>query len=449
MAADRAARVRAALDTVRVRQTLLALAVVGLGLLAGGALVVGLVRHDLRAGAERQARDRAGEVVAQLRAGPPPAQLPAAGEDRAVVQVVAAGGRVLAASAELRGAGPVLAGDAGPRTVPGLPVGDGADYLVVGLPGGDPSVTVYAGSSLEPAGEAVGATVSALAVAVPLLLLGAGLASWRLVGRSLRPVEAIRREVAALTAQDLDRRVPEPAAADEIGRLARTMNGMLARLQQDRDRQRRFVEDASHELRSPLAAIRIQVEVGLVHPDRTDWLGLARHVHREGDRLEQLVGELLALSTGAGSAPVRQVDLDELVLTEMDSVRVRASVAVHLAALTPVRLLGRPEQLRLVVRNLLQNAERYAVARITVRLSAGPGSADLVVADDGPGVPPGERDRVFEPFYRLEQARDRASGGAGLGLAIVRDAVAAHGGAVWFDDVPAGAQAHVRLPTSG
>jgi signal transduction histidine kinase len=241
--------------------------------------------------------------------------------------------------------------------------------------------------------------------------------------------------------------VPEPPVTDEIGRLARTMNGMLARLQQDRDRQRRFVGDASHELRSPLAAIRTQVEVGLAHPERTDWVALARHVHREGDRLEQLVGELLALSTGAGPAPVQPVDLDELVLSEVDTVRARAAVAVDLAALTPVRLPGRTEQLRLVVRNLLQNAEQYAVTRIALRLSAGPGGAELVVADDGPGIPPAERDRVFEPFYRLEPARDRVSGGTGLGLAIVRDAVTAHGGTVWFDDVPAGTQAHVRLPT--
>jgi signal transduction histidine kinase len=169
-------------------------------------------------------------------------------------------------------------------------------------------------------------------------------------------------------------------------------------------------------------------------------------VHRDGERLEQLVGELLALSTGGEPAPVRPVDLDELVLSEVDTVRARAAVAVDLAGLTPVRLPGRAGQLRLVVRNLLQNAERYAVARIAVRVSAGAGTAELVVTDDGPGIPPGERERVFEPFYRLEQARDRASGGAGLGLAIVRDAVTAHGGTVRFDDVPTGAQVRVRLP---
>jgi signal transduction histidine kinase len=315
---------------------------------------------------------------------------------------------------------------------------------------------VYAASSLEPAHEATAATATALAVAVPLLLLCVAVTSWRLVGRSLRPVEAIRAQVEQVTPDQLDRRVAEPPARDELGRLARTMNTMLDRLQRSHERQRRFVSDASHELRSPLAAIRTRVEVGLAHPDRTDWVALARAVHREGDRLDRLVDELLRLASvpasaagAAGDAAVAVVDLDEVVLDEVEALRARGEVEVDLAALSPVRLRSRPEQLRLIVRNLLDNAERHAAARVAVGLAAGGAAAELVVSNDGDPVPAAERERVFDPFHRLQPARDRASGGAGLGLAIVRDAVTAHGGLVWFADCVDGAEVHVRLPISG
>jgi signal transduction histidine kinase len=447
------------LTTIRVRQTLVALLVVGVAVLLGGALVVALVRRDLVASAERQARQRAEETAALLRLGPLPAELPAAGEDQVIVQVVDAQGRVLSASADLRGEGPLLAvrPAAGPviGTVRHPPAGEGSDYRVVGLrAGGADAPVVYAASSLEPAHEAATATATGLAIALPLLLVCVGVTSWRLVGRSLRPVEAIRAQVDRITPDQLDRRVAEPPARDELGRLARTMNTMLDRLQRSHDRQRRFVSDASHELRSPLAAIRTRVEVGLAHPDQTDWVALAREVHRDGDRLDRLVDELLTLAsarteTTDGSAAVEVVDLDELVLTEVEVLRARGEVTVDLAGLSPVRLPGRPEQLRLVVRNLLDNAERHAAGRVAVGLSMAGTAAELVVTDDGDGVPAAERDRVFEPFHRLQPARDRASGGAGLGLAIVRDAVTAHGGRVWFADCAAGAEVHVRLPLAG
>ncbi|CAM5556429.1 histidine kinase OS=Streptomyces alboniger OX=132473 GN=CP975_24685 PE=4 SV=1 [Streptomyces alboniger] len=240
---------------------------------------------------------------------------------------------------------------------------------------------------------------------------------------------------------------------------------MLERLQQAGERQRRFVSDASHELRSPLAALRTRTEVGLAHPTATEWPVLARDVHREVGRLDQLVEELLALSrvgSGNGAAPASLVDLDELLLTEVEAIRARGQVDVDLSGLSPVRVQGHPQQLRAVVRNLLDNAERYARTRIAVRLfpvgegngrgsgnagGAGPGpAAELVVADDGPGVVPAHREQVFDRFFRVQSARDRNSGGVGLGLAIVRDVVTTHGGRVWIADSPTGAEFHVRLP---
>jgi signal transduction histidine kinase len=448
-------RWRGQLTTVRVRLTVLAVLIVGIGLAAGGTVVLVLVRHNLMANAANEAQQRARATAALFAVGRLPPMLPAAGEDRAVVQVVDRDGHVVAASAELRDRGPLLSRwpENGMLTVTlrRPPIGDGADYTVAGLVAehaGQP-VAVYAASSLEPVSEGVEATAFALAVAFPVLLVVVGGTSWLLIGRALRPVEAIRSQVAEITASELDRRVPEPRIQDELGRLARTMNAMLARLQQAHDRQRRFVSDASHELRSPLATILTQVEVGLAHPADTDWVRLAQDVHREGGRLDRLVDELLALSRADGDAAqdkIEPVDLDELVLLEIDAVRARGKVSVDLSPFSAVRLRGRPDQLRRLVRNLLDNAERHAERVVTVGLSSDARVAELVVADDGEGIPVAERERVFDRFFRLQPARDRDSGGAGLGLAIVRDVAAAYGGQVWVADARQGAELHVRLP---
>jgi signal transduction histidine kinase len=448
-----------------VRLTVLAAVLVGLGLVVGGLVMLALVRHSLLDNARTDALHRARATVELLAAGeqpaPLPGTLPSSGENPAVVQVVDRAGRVLTASEALRGMGPLVTRwpeGGGTLTVKlrNAPIGEGADYTVVGLPAsraGEP-LAVYAASSLEPVGEGVGAVATALAVVVPVLLLVVAATAWLLVGRTLRPVEAIRERVTEITASELDLRVPQPAVLDEVGRLARTMNEMLARLQDAVDRQRRFVGDASHELRSPLAAIRTRLEVGLAFPDGTDWVGLARAVHREGVRLEHLVDDLLVLSrtdtsAGGGPAGAEVTDLDELVLAEVEAVRARGRVTVELAPFSAARLSGRPDDLRRLVRNLLDNAERHAAGAVVVSLSTVDAAAELVVADDGAGIPPGEAERVFERFFRLQPARDRDSGGAGLGLAIVRDVATAHGGRAWVAPTAGGAEVHVLLPLSG
>jgi len=430
--------VRGRLGTVRVRLTVLAVLVVGLGLLAGAAVVVTLVRQTLTADAETQAWQRARDTAAAVEAGNP---RPSPGQ--ALVQVVDRTGRVVSASPQLLGRGPLLPG---PRDTPVVLANPGIvedhDYVAVGVPAAGGAV--FAAASLDPMAEGVDATTSALSVAVPVLLaLIAGL-TWLLVGRALRPVEAIRREVAEITATELVRRVPEPVADDEVGRLARTMNAMLARLQESRDRQARFVGDAAHELRSPVAGILARLEVGLAHPG--DWSRIARDVHREAGRLDVVTGELLDLSRMDGPAEVRPVDLDELVLDRIEAIRARGKVDVRLTPFSAARLPGRADELRRVVDCLLDNAERHAVHTVTIGLSTEDGHVDLVVSDDGSGIPATDRERVFERFHRLDEARDRDSGGAGLGLAIVRETVTAHGGRAWVADAPGGAEVHVRLP---
>lgn len=431
---------RGRLRTVRVRLTVLAVLVVGLGLLAGAAVVVTLVRQTLTADAETQAWQRARDTAAAVEAGDP---RPVPGQ--ALVQVVDRAGRVVSASPQLLGRGPLLPGPGETPVVLANPgIVEDHDYLAVGVPAAGGAV--FAAASLDPMAEGVDATTSALSVAVPVLLaLIAGL-TWLLVGRALRPVEAIRREVAEITATELDRRVPEPMAGDEVGRLARTMNAMLARLQDSRDRQARFVGDAAHELRSPVAGMLARLEVGLAHPGGADWARIARDVHREAGRLDVVTGELLDLSRMDGPAEVRPVDLDELVLDRIEAIRARGKVDVRLTPFSAARLPGRADELRRVVDCLLDNAERHAVQTVTIGLSTEDGHVDLVVSDDGSGIPFVERERVFERFHRLDEARDRDSGGAGLGLAIVRETVTAHGGRAWVADTPGGAEVHVRLP---
>lgn len=441
--------------TVRVRLTVLAVLLVGVGLLAGFTLVVLFVRHSLTANVENVAAQRARATVAQLAVGPLPENLPSSGEDQSVVQVVDQRGRVVAATAELRNLGPLTSLRPGSRglttTVHRVPFGEHLDYRVVGLAttvDGQP-LTVYAGSPLDVVTDGVTATVTALAVTGPLLLLIVGITAWLLVGRSLRPVEAIRSQVAAISASELDRRVPEPAVQDELGRLAHTMNAMLTRLQQAYEEQQRFVSDASHELRSPLATMLAQLEIALAHPTDTEWATVAQGIHREGIRLDRLVDQLLALSTvdsDAAPAAAEVVDLDELVLEEVEAIRARRKVTVDLSSFSAARLTGRPDQLRRVLRNLLDNAERHAAQVVTVRLSIDERHADLVIADDGEGIAPADRERVFDRFVRLQPARERDSGGAGLGLAIVQDVVVGHGGKVWIAESEKGTEVHVRLP---
>jgi signal transduction histidine kinase len=281
--------------------------------------------------------------------------------------------------------------------------------------------------------------------------------TWILTGRALRPVELIRTEVEEIGAQDLHRRVPEPPTADEIGRLARTMNAMLARIEEATDRQRRFVEDASHELRSPLTGIRAQLEVDLAHPDRADWELTEREVLTDTVRLQRLVDDLLllaAVDARGGPREPTPVDLDEVVLAEARRLRSVSSVTIDTARVSGAQVLGLADQLVRAVRNLLDNALRHANSRVSVSLAEDGDTVTLVVADDGPGIPLEQRDHVFERFARVDGARTSDDGGTGLGLAITRDVVVAHGGTVTIaDGSPAerspdgGAILIVTLPT--
>lgn len=286
----------------------------------------------------------------------------------------------------------------------------------------------------------------ALIIGVPLLVLDVALVAWLMVGRTLRPVEEIRRRVTQIRAGSLDRRVPEPVQDDEIGRLARTMNEMLERLERSVDRQRQFVSDASHELRSPIASIRTQLEVATAHPSGTDWEEVAAGVLEESHRMERLVDDLLVLARadeGVMQLRTEPVDLGEVAISEAERIE---WPPVGTASVDPVVVGGDSLALRRVVRNLLGNAARHAEGRIEVSVGRDAAGVLLAVEDDGAGIDPEDRERVFDRFTRLEDARSRDAGGSGLGLAVVREIVAAHGGTVTVgESTLGGARFEVRL----
>jgi signal transduction histidine kinase len=270
------------------------------------------------------------------------------------------------------------------------------------------------------------------------------------VGRALAPVEAIRLTVADISATDLDRRVPEPSGGDEIARLARTMNAMLARVDAAGRRQRAFVADASHELRTPLASVQAQLDVGLVRPDETDWFALASQLRSDTARVQQLADNLLFLAVADDAksmAERKPVDLDEIVLRAVEPARFRGRVRIDLTGVGAARVIGDESQLGRMVTNLIDNAERHATSIVAVELRQTAEFVTLAVIDDGPGIAAEDRTRVFERFTRLDAARQRTDGGAGLGLSIVRDIVDAHGGMVMFANVAVGAKAVVTIPS--
>ncbi|WP_068797422.1 sensor histidine kinase [Pseudonocardia sp. HH130630-07] len=312
-------------------------------------------------------------------------------------------------------------------------------------------ITVYAAQDLGQVHKAVETVGLMLVVGVPILVLVAGFFTYLFAGRALRPVEEMRARVAGMGERDLSGRVPEPAARDEVGRLARTMNQMLGRLESSQATQRRFVADASHELRSPLATVSTGLELlgagmGKDSADRAT----VETLRGETSRLTGLVEGLLFLARAdeRGIAPRREeVDLDEIA----DAERARpagASAVVVRVVTEPARVVGDRGQLVRVVRNLVDNARRHAASAVTVAVRISDGTAVVDVDDDGNGVPEADRARVFERFVRLDEARSRGDGGSGLGLSIVSELVAAHGGAVSVLDSPelGGARFRVTLP---
>jgi signal transduction histidine kinase len=441
---------------VRVRAALAATLVVALILAVAAVAFVVLQRRQLYATLTEVADQESSAVVSEIKQGGIEAAdvTPAGTGERALVQVLTPDGTVIAASPSIDGEPPIV----GLRPTPGQTLtrterslnGEEESFVVVarGVRGPDGDAVVLSAQSVESADRATDVLVQLLALGYPILLLFVAAISYWLTGLALGPVEAMRRRVAGITATDLSARVPVPPSRDEVAQLATTMNAMLARLENATEAQRRFVADASHELRSPLATIRAAHEIAAAHPTGTDWKAVNEDVLAELQRLELLVDDLLFLARSDESGPRLQrsdVDLDDLVTAEAGRLRRTTDLEV-VTAVAPVRVSGDPDDLARVLRNLADNGARHAVERMELRVACQGDEAVVDVVDDGCGIPAAERNRVFERFVRLDDSRERRAGGAGLGLAIAREIARAHGGDVVVLGQGPGAHLRLRLP---
>ncbi|MGI9608623.1 MAG: sensor histidine kinase [Acidimicrobiales bacterium] len=307
---------------------------------------------------------------------------------------------------------------------------------------------VVVAAELEQVNKSLGTVRTLLVVGIPLAGAASALLFWVLTGRALHPVERLRRDAQQIADVGHGGRVTEPENTDEIGRLAATLNDMLGQLDASTLALRRFVSDASHEIRSPVASIRARVETG----DAREFEAIRADVVGEVERMEAIIDDLTWLARsdeGHVSSEFVRVELDGMLFDEARRLQQRDLVRVDASRVGPVVARADRAQLGRVVRNLVDNAERHASSAVGLGVHAEDSAVVLRVDDDGPGIAVDDRSLVFQRFARLDSARGRATGGTGLGLAIVADIVARHGGSVAVHDSPlGGARIEIRLPHS-
>jgi len=446
--------------SLRLRITLLTAVVVAVAVALGGILILVSLRSELLGAADDVGRERAQEIAALATDGDLPSSLAEAEDPETPAEVVSRG-RVVTATPGFSGSGGLglpeqTPGEIGVQEVSRLPLDIPGPYRVVsrGVDTPDGPMTVFVAVPVHDVEHTMTAATRIGGIGLSLLVAVLATVLWLAIGRALSPVNAIRTRADAISGQSLDVRVPTPAWEDEIGRLARTVNQMLERLQLSSESQRRFVADAAHELRSPIASLRVQLETAR----DGDWAGERGRVGdmlHETARMEGLVDQLLLLARAdADEAWLRPatVDLDDVVDAAVSSVGTVGDVDIDISGVRPVQVVCDAALVEQVVRNLVQNAADHARRRVRVTLAASQpaGSAVLTVDDDGSGVPPDRRTDVFERFVRLDDSRDRGQGGVGLGLAIVSEIVRAHGGRIHVDGSPwGGARFVVELPVAG
>ena len=426
--------------SIRLRITAVASAVVAIVLALGAVLFVAVLQQGLRDAAAAAVGDEAATIADRIHDSEQASLTEAEIDGDRIIQVIR-DGAVVAASDDAEGLGP-LATEEGDSVV----TVDREQYVVAIESAGD-STKVLVGREASELDESIAAIVPIVVASVPILVALLAITTWIVVGRALRPVERMREEVDEVTASRLDRRVAGADSGDELGRLAGTMNRMLDRLDESQRSQQRFISDASHELKSPLASLRQYAEVARTYPDRMTAAELAEAIEDEGGRLERIVRGMLVLAR-ADEGSLRRgddpVDLDDLVVPEVQRLRASTGLSVE-ASIEPARVRGDADMLGQVVRNIVDNAARHARSRVRVTLAE---NGVLTVEDDGAGIPEPERERVFDRFVRLDEARGRDAGGSGLGLAIVREIVTAHGGTVTLgQSALGGASVTVVLPS--
>ncbi|WP_203781409.1 sensor histidine kinase [Paractinoplanes rishiriensis] len=426
------------------------------GLAAGGILLIGVLNFALLRAVNTEALDTARGVAKLINQDQ--LSLPIPVSPAMQVQVIDGQNRVLAISAGADRLVPMLRPDeldgmaeGDLRDIPGNRIGLSGGARVVMVPAGPPTapLRVLVARSTDDLRQGVHLLRVTLLVAFPLLVGMLALIKWRILGAALRPVEALRAGAEEITGGTRAGTLPVPEARDEIYRLAVTLNGMLHRLDAARARQRAFVADAAHELRSPLTTMRTELEVAQRLPaGSTDWPALSADLLADVERLSRLVDDLLLLARSDDGGPamprLADIDLDALVA---DVVSRYPDIGYERPD-TPVTATVEPDAIGRVVANLIDNACRHARSRVRVEVADEGTHRLITVTDDGPGIPEADRERVFDRFTRLDDARARDAGGSGLGLAIVRELVRRHGGTITLGDANPGLRVDVRLPAN-
>ena len=445
---------------IGLRGRLMTIGVLGVAgaLVLGGVILYAVLASSLTRTVQSTALASAQEVALLVSSGRIPDPVPASGAQ--VVQVLSADNRVLTGSLTADRLTALVTPEEKERAVAG-------DVVVVagnrsGLSGGLQVSAVEAGSGADrvtvvaalPTADLESATTTLrnlLLVVFPLLLLVCALIAWRVIGAALKPVEELRSGAASIDGSSTDERLPVPPTHDEITALATTLNEMLDRVAGARRTQRAFVADAAHELRSPLATMRTQLEVAtrLGEGGR-----LPDDLLPEVARLSGLVEDLLLLARADdGGTPTPSVTgavelgglVDEVSARYATArVPVRSGVA---SGLVTVSVDASYDDLYRALTNLVDNAVRHASSEVELSLDVVDGTARIGVTDDGHGIPEADRERVFDRFTRLDEARDRDSGGTGLGLAIARELLRRNGSRVFLEDARPGVRAVVTLPT--
>jgi signal transduction histidine kinase len=439
---------------IRARLALTSAAALALALIGLARLFAFAVGHSMIGTLDASARRSASDVVTLIDANRLPDPILTAGGTM-TVQVIDATGRIRAASPGADRLVPLLDArtlaaarrDGRARFLDGRGYGMPDVLRVVALPARD-GQTVVAATSFEQVQGGLETITRTLVIGTPILLVLLGTAGWLVIGGALRPITELRRGAEEISGTARSR-LPVPEARDEVHDLAVTLNDMLGRLERAETRQRALVSDTAHELRSPLASIRAQLEVALDHPDSQRWPETAAGVLADTLRLSRLADDLLVLARldehGARSAAREPVDLAALARAAGER-HPAARFPVTVDAAEAVTVPGDAKGLTRLLDNLVDNALRHAASGVRVRVSRTGGWAELCVSDDGPGIPPADRERVFARFTRLDEGRSRDEGGAGLGLAIVRETARAHGGDAHLEDASPGLRAVVRLP---
>ncbi len=446
---------------VRLSTTIAATAVAAVALLLGGITLVGMLDRSLTAALESTAATRARDVVSLVHSGRPPRLVASSTEESSVVQVIGPSGAVLASSPNIAGEPAFTARPTSRKATTvnrtKLPIGSSDEMFLifrqpVTLSSGEG--WVYVAISEADVTATVRRVETLLVVGLPLVLAVLALTTWVAVGRALRPVELIRSRAAAIGGSDLQARVPVPGGDDAVSRLAVTMNEMLTRLDDAATRQRRFVGDASHELRSPLAAMQALVDVARLHPGLADTKDVLARVADQTQRMSRLIDDLLFLARADERGADRRtesVDLDELVLAEADRLRQLGTVDVVVDGPVAIRVTGSRRDLARMIRNVGDNAASHARRTVELGLRVDDNCAVITVADDGPGILDEQQTKIFERFGRLDEARTRPilGAGVGLGLPIAKEIADVHGGRITVgsrDVEGAGATFVVTLP---